>query len=78
MTQVDQTRAKDATAVTAAAANAAVRGALPFDDREDFDDVRRGLVAEAPAGRVTGAGGLPVWDAGAYAFEASDDRPGDT
>jgi alkyl sulfatase BDS1-like metallo-beta-lactamase superfamily hydrolase len=56
MTQVDQTRAKEATAVTAAA-NAAVRGALPFDDREDFDDVRRGLIAEAPAGPVTGAGG---------------------
>ena len=74
MTQVDQTRAKDATAVTAAA-NAAVRGALPFDDREDFDDVRRGLIAEAPAGPVTGAGGRPVWDAGAYAFEASETVP---
>jgi alkyl sulfatase BDS1-like metallo-beta-lactamase superfamily hydrolase len=75
MTQVEQNRsAKDATAVTAAA-NAAVRGALPFDDRQDFDDVRRGLIAEAPAGPITGAGGRPVWDTSGYGFETADDVP---
>ena len=77
MTQVDQTRsAKDATTLTAAA-NAAVRGALPFDDRQDFEDVRRGLIAAAPSGPITGAGGRPVWDADAYAFEAAEAVPGD-
>ena len=75
MTQVDQTRsAKDATTLTAAA-NAAVRGALPFDDRQDFEDVRRGLIAAAPSGPITGAGGRPVWDADAYAFEAAEAVP---
>ena len=55
MTSVDQSRskAKNATAVTAAA-NAAVMGALPFGDRLDFEDIARGLIAKAPAGAIVG------------------------
>jgi len=33
-----------------AAANAAVRKALPFGDTQDFDDVGRGLIAPLPDG----------------------------
>ncbi len=76
MTSVDQSRskAKNATAVTAAA-NAAVMGALPFADRADFDDIARGLIATAPAAPITGADGQPIWEMSAYAFETADDVP---
>jgi len=35
--------------------------ALPFDDRSDFEDARRGLIAEG-SGQILGAAGNVVWD----------------
>ena len=67
---------RDATRVTAAA-NAAVRKALPFGDTQDFDDVNRGLIASLPDGGVIkNAGGRVVWDLSKYSFVLDQDaRP---
>ncbi|HEV7772653.1 MAG TPA: alkyl sulfatase dimerization domain-containing protein [Conexibacter sp.] len=51
-----------------AAANAAVRMRLPFDDTADFDEARRGLVASLSDGVIRGTDGRVVWDADAYGF----------
>jgi alkyl sulfatase BDS1-like metallo-beta-lactamase superfamily hydrolase len=48
-------------------ANEGVAGSLPFDDTQDFDDARRGLIAPL-AGAVRGADGSVVWDAGSFSF----------
>lgn len=36
--------------------NEAVRGQLPLDDPQDFEDARRGLIASDPALEVAGPG----------------------
>jgi len=42
---------------------------LPFEDRRDFDDAARGLIAPLPDGGViTGDGGTPVWDLSKFGF----------
>ena len=42
-------------------ANAAVRMHLPFDNREDFDDARRGVVAPLSQPLITATDGRVVW-----------------
>jgi linear primary-alkylsulfatase len=66
----------DATAATRAA-NAALSAGLDWDDRRDFDEAGRGLIAPLPdGGRVLGADGRPVWDLSRYAFiEQGSDAP---
>jgi alkyl sulfatase BDS1-like metallo-beta-lactamase superfamily hydrolase len=51
---------------------------LPFEDREDFEDARRGLIASPPSLVVRGAGGRVVWDMDGYAFVGPDAEPPDT
>jgi alkyl sulfatase BDS1-like metallo-beta-lactamase superfamily hydrolase len=51
-----------------AAANAAVRDALPFEDRQDFADASRGRIAGDEALVIRDADGRPVWDLPAYGF----------
>jgi alkyl sulfatase BDS1-like metallo-beta-lactamase superfamily hydrolase len=51
------------------ALNAAVRGALAFNDTRDFADASRGLVAAAPAETLKRDNGFPIWDMAAYDFE---------
>src|SRR4029450_2418970 len=58
---------KDATAVTRAL-NRAVLDALPFDDTQDFDDARRGLLATLPEVEIKNAQGRVVWSLRDYAF----------
>jgi alkyl sulfatase BDS1-like metallo-beta-lactamase superfamily hydrolase len=58
--------AKDAEPATRAA-NAALERTLPFGDRSDFDDARRGLVGTIPGGRI-GTAEQPVWNMERYAF----------
>ena len=48
---------------------------LPFADRADFEDARRGLVARFPEGTIRTTDGKVVWDFDAYRFEASADAP---
>ena len=49
-------------------ANARVRMELPFDDREDFDDARRGHVAPLSPALITATDGRVVWDADGWSF----------
>jgi alkyl sulfatase BDS1-like metallo-beta-lactamase superfamily hydrolase len=56
-------------------ANAAVLKELPFADRADFDDARRGFVAALPDGIIAGAGPRPAWNLKAYDFLGKDTAP---
>ncbi|MGH2912987.1 MAG: MBL fold metallo-hydrolase, partial [Solirubrobacteraceae bacterium] len=49
---------------------------LPFEDREDFEDARRGLIATAPSLVVRDEKGRAVWDMDSYAFVTSHDAAG--
>ncbi len=69
---------KPATEATRAA-QADVRAALPFADRQSFEDARRGFVAPLPdGGRIKNAEGRIVWNPGAYAFLKADGDAPDT
>lgn len=65
--------AKPASAATQAS-NATVLKALPFNDRQDYADATRGLVA-AFSGSITDANGKVVWDTRQYDFLSADTAP---
>ncbi|MDO9295999.1 alkyl/aryl-sulfatase [Bradyrhizobium sp.] len=65
---------RDAEPATRAANDAFVKS-LPFADRADFDDARRGFIATLPDGVVAGVGGKPAWDMKPYAFLQKDAAP---
>ena len=67
-------QSKDAEPATRAANDAFVKS-LPFADRADFDDVKRGFIATLPDGAIAGPGGKPAWDTRPYAFLQSDAVP---
>lgn len=68
-TSSDPKPASDATQTL----NAAVLNALPFSNRQDFDDARRGHIADLPDGGViNSADGNPVWDLSQYAYIQQD------
>ena len=52
-------------------ANRAVLASLPFEDQTDFDNARRGLIAEA-SGQVVDAEGNVVWDIDRWSFLDGD------
>ena len=54
------------------AANDRVKRELPLDDRRDFEDAQRGLIAAPEALQVTGPGGSFIWDMPAYGFIAGE------
>ena len=56
-------------------ANAAVLTTLPFADRQDFEDARRGFVATLPGGVIPGSGATPVWDMRRYEFLDREEAP---
>jgi len=56
-------------------ANAAVLQQLPFADRDDFADARRGFVAALPDGLIAGAGPRPAWNMKAYDFLDKAEAP---
>ncbi len=58
-----------------AAANAALLDQLPLADPQDFEDARRGLVAQDPEVVVEGAAGGTIWDTRQYAFVEGDAPP---
>lgn len=65
---------KPASAATIAA-NRKMAESLPFDDRQDFDDARRGLI-EAPSPlTIRNARGNAVWDLEAYKNYIGPDSP---
>lgn len=51
---------------------------LPFEDREDFEDAQRGLIATAPSLVLRDARGRVVWDMDSYAFVHSRDESPET
>lgn len=65
---------KPATAATKAA-NEAVLKELPFQNREDFAEAQRGLIAPIDPPVVRGASGLPIWDLTAYSRFVDLDTP---
>ncbi len=66
-------RQKDAEPATRVA-NEAVLDELPFEDREDYQESRRGFVADLPGGRIASRSGL-IWNLGAYQFLDGPDAP---
>jgi alkyl sulfatase BDS1-like metallo-beta-lactamase superfamily hydrolase len=67
-------QSKDAEPATRAANDAFVKS-LPFSDRADFDDARRGFIATLSDGVVAGAGSRPAFDTRPYAFLQKDEVP---
>ena len=65
---------KPATAATQAA-NAAVQKALPFGDKEDFEDATRGLVGKPDTLTIKDAKGNVVWDLEEYKNFIGLDKP---
>jgi alkyl sulfatase BDS1-like metallo-beta-lactamase superfamily hydrolase len=55
-----------------ARANAAVLDQLPFDDRSDFENARRGHLASLEPPIVLDAGGNEVWNLERYAFQTGE------
>ncbi|NUU42479.1 MBL fold metallo-hydrolase [Tardiphaga robiniae] len=55
--------------------NESVLKALPFSDRADFDDAKRGFIATLPDGVIAGPDGRPAWDTKPYAFLQNDAVP---
>jgi alkyl sulfatase BDS1-like metallo-beta-lactamase superfamily hydrolase len=64
---------KDAQPATRAANEALLRE-LPFDDRQDYEESRRGLVAGLPDGKILSRGGM-IWNLGAYQFLDGPNAP---
>ncbi len=56
-------------------ANAALAARLPFDDRRDFADARRGFIGTHQDGVIRTAKGTAVWNLPAYRFLDGEDAP---
>ena len=52
------------------------RDELPFEDGEDFEDARRGLIAAEPSLVLCNAQGRTVWDMDGYAFVKEQETDG--
>jgi alkyl sulfatase BDS1-like metallo-beta-lactamase superfamily hydrolase len=50
-------------------------GDLPFEDREDFEDARRGLLATTPSLVLRDEHGRTVWDMDSYSFVDAGEAP---
>ncbi|GAB1645316.1 alkyl/aryl-sulfatase [Krasilnikovia sp. MM14-A1259] len=57
------------------ARNEAMLALLPFSDRQDFEDVSRGLVEAASTEAIRRPNGFPIWDLGAYSFQDAPTAP---
>lgn len=67
-------RARDAEPATRGA-NADMAAALPFADRQDFEDARRGFIAPLPDGVIVGEGGAVLWNLQEYGFLSATEPP---
>lgn len=50
----------------------ALRGALPFEDRLDFEEARKGFLVEPPYKQIMAEAGNVAWDMGSYDFLLED------
>ncbi|MEC8453929.1 MAG: hypothetical protein VXZ01_02885, partial [Pseudomonadota bacterium] len=53
--------------------HAELRETLPFADERDFEEARRGFIAEPESRQILGASGNVVWDMARYDFLLSGD-----
>ena len=53
---------------TTVAAQQAQRSSLPFDDERDFEEVRRGFIAEPPYRQILAEAGHVAWNMASYDF----------
>lgn len=51
-----------------------LRESLPFEDERDFEESRRGFIAEPDSRRIVGAAGNTVWDMNRYQFLLEDEQ----
>ena len=58
-----------------AAANAAVLKELPFENRQDFEDAKRGFIASLPDATIKGANDRTVWSVKDYEFLKNETAP---
>jgi alkyl sulfatase BDS1-like metallo-beta-lactamase superfamily hydrolase len=68
---------KDATAATKAA-NQRLLNELPFADKSDFENARRGFVAPLPSDIIKGQSGNTIWNPQQYGFIRPDAAAPDT
>lgn len=68
---------KDATAATKAA-NQRLLNELPFADKSDFENARRGFVAPLPPAMIKGQSGNTIWNPQQYSFIGQDAAAPDT
>jgi alkyl sulfatase BDS1-like metallo-beta-lactamase superfamily hydrolase len=68
---------KDAAEATKAA-NAKLLTKLPFSDKSDFDNARKGLIAPLPSDVIKGEAGNLIWNPGQYSFIGADAKAPDT
>lgn len=54
--------------------NAAIWGKLPFDNRRDYENAKRGLLAQPTATVIRSSSGHVVWDFSQYTFLDGDKR----
>src|SRR5271167_147041 len=45
-----------------------LRATLPFEDKRDFEEARRGFAAASPYKQIMAEGGNVAWDMGSYEF----------
>ena len=67
-------QAKDAHPAVAAS-NAAMLKALPFSDRQDFADAKRGFMATLPDATIRDSTGNDAWTLAPYGFLSSENAP---
>jgi len=68
------TQPKPASSATQAA-NAAVQRQLPFNDKSDFEDAQRGLIAQPATLTIKDSAGKVVWDLESYKQYIGLDKP---
>lgn len=73
----DQDVRKGATAATKSA-NQTLLNTLPFADKSDFDDAKRGLIAPLPTEAIKGPSGNMIWNPDQYGFIKPDAAAPDT
>ncbi|WP_043317096.1 alkyl/aryl-sulfatase [Microbulbifer sp. HZ11] len=73
---VPSAMAQNAATETTQKSNAAVQSQLPFNNKQDFKDVKKGFIAPLPDnGVIKDDKGQTVWDLSAYAFAQGKEAP---